>query len=600
MADTPENDQPNGNPQPVDVTERFKKALAKRQAEKAAPEGQDPIQTDEGPILEQQSHDADVIEAPKDSVSPSPYSKEEDTIEPTAHNVREDETQSDVNADQGQPGEYDGIEDSSLSEETTQDPIHNPADDPEHTEAGEADSIGTDVSVVEDSETGIAQSKEKGPSPFGTHKVNEATLYLREAQHDLKKTAQQIEMGEFNEAGAGDAGRIYRSCLETPASGMGPVWSEIIALCAGLWEEGYEVAAVNLIEKSYQSFEIPDAWRTQVEGAMEAANDFKTARDAEFAFEQGDDTTALTLAKTIKDDDGEIFQQQLNSRIKKRKRSRKIAVGVAGVAIVGLLTISGIGIMTAERLYRAAPAPSFEGIGGALESLSRDLRNQRDQRDQQVQVEPVETPVEPNTQVPVIEDTTPVTDTIDTPNDTPSSALEQIFDQPDQGPEPVVAPESTQNPVVTPSQETQGSVLPEMPSGNTTGEASEFRPLQPQTQGQEQQPQTTPEAVTPQTTQPQPEVTQTPQEEPEVASVEQQIQDCILGYAVVAQAEQMLANGVFDAQTLPNVQARLTSFSSVLAEGCQRLNISPITIAGGIANLDQNRVREITNNLLTR
>jgi hypothetical protein len=395
-------------------------------------------------------------------------------------------------------------------------------------------------------------------SPPKRKEKSESVILLREAQNNLENFANQIRDNEYALSGAGQAGLIFRSISDETEEALESVWSEIIATCSSLWIAEFQDEAVMMMEVSEKNFFIPEVWKEQVKNSLEHSSNYSKVKKVEIALEQGADNEALLISKTIEGgDDEQQYVSSVAKRITKRKASRKIAFIIAGFTIVSLLIISIIGITTAERLYQTPPTPSFEVLGDSLENLSESLRDQRTERDNLEGANSTVTPqdilgTEPTQQsvlgniVPDIQQETEIT----IPETTPDTQTNEL--------------QNSDTNIET--QNNQDALIQTPQNGG-------FAPLQEQT----------------------PQTTETSQD---VNSLETEIQDCILGYAVLAEGQRMMSQGFGDNQADLIASNRLQEFESTLAQACTKLNINPVKIASDIPLLDTIQVRTITENIL--
>lgn len=418
--------------------------------------------------------------------------------------------------------------------------------------------------------------------------LGEASQHLRAVQGDLDGFAQQITLGEFGANGAGDAGRVWRAIDAAPTDEAVDIWGEMMAISTGLWSKTHILPSIAFLEKASQDFTVPDVWKDRVHQSLQTAKDYKAALSAEEAYEAGRDAEAMEHANTISNqEEANAYRQDLDARSKRRALKTRIGLITAGVLVVGLIVMSIIAIMTRERITIVPPTPDFSAVGDALETVSEDLRDQREVRDQvpATTLNPLDAPTEPTTGVPALDSaltTPPVaseTNTLTLPTTTPTTTDSVLPDlqtpadatlptqQAPQPPAPVLETPITPAPV-TPN-----------PGASTPVDTGTFAPVQvPPAQ-------TTP----PQTTPSQP--AQQPQAAAPIADAGM-INSCILGYAVMAEAE-TLAQGQG-----PDVQQRLLAFDATIQSACTSLNIPPSTIIRGMGTLDPTDVSEMAQSIL--
>lgn len=395
--------------------------------------------------------------------------------------------------------------------------------------------------------------------------MGEATQHLRAVQGDLDGFAQQITLGEFGANGSGDAGRAWRAIAAAPQEEAVDIWGEMMAISTGLWAREHILPSIAFLERASQDFTIPPEWEGRVVQSLQTAKDYKAAMAAEDAYEAGRDEEAMEHAKTITNQaEAEDYRKDLSARSKRRALQLRIGFISAGVLILGLLVMSAIAIMTRDSIALAPPAPDVSGIQDALESMSEELRDQREIRDQVpgTTVDPTTPTPAPATGVPALDSalSTPPAATATPPVANTQTPTEAVLP-----PVPAPAPEAQPQAPVASEPITPVEATP--PAAPATGT---FAPVQ---------------APTAQTA--------APTVEAAPSQDDGMISSCILGYAVMAEAEAMgQGQG-------PEVAQRLVSFAGTIEAACGPLNISPSTIVRGMATLDQATVTDMAQNILT-
>ena len=368
----------------------------------------------------------------------------------------------------------------------------------------------------------------------------QATDALTALQKDIALASAEITRREFSETGAGSPGIAFRAIKRVSDENMEDIWSQIFSICQSLWEANEIVAAIVLIETASRQFFIPDSMMERVNKSIEDAKSFKVMKLAEEAFESGEDDKALRLTSELPTSFRATYSDDLHARIKRRQKTRKTALWVAGVSISSLAVVAVIGVFSFVELLKDPPRPQLPDFSASNRMLDDIFSKQ-----------------EGVLNSPSVSNTKSIEPSTNSPKKSPGLVFQSETP-------PVVGDPSVSGPEIP-------KTVPEAPAAPEPVEeiSIPIPPLEPiaEPNPQVQQPATQNRATR---------------------------ENCVLGFAVLQRATTMLQDRPDEAAA----RRKVAGFMSTLQDACRDLKLDPVALSLEAGMVPRDEVEDIALSII--
>jgi len=189
---------------------------------------------------------------------------------------------------------------------------------------------------------------------------NQAVFALQSFASDLHSAAALIEKSEFSKNGLGPAGNAFRAVLISSEDRLEEAFSEILYIGTSLFEAGHLEAAKIFLESARLGLVVPRLFQERLDALISGIDDVIIMTKVEKEFYQGDEDTAFALAEKIKSPKRAELLKGMRDEASRRKKTRGIAFGLAGAAILGTIAMTVWGAAQAIETFKNPPQFALE------------------------------------------------------------------------------------------------------------------------------------------------------------------------------------------------------------------------------------------------